>query len=77
MYSNPPPERIYGWLDSQLSVARHYGGCTYNGHTYSIDMTDPQHPLVRQDVLMREAKARKQAKAEAARCAKQNQQSLL
>ncbi len=25
------PERIYGWLDTQLSIARHYGGCKYNG----------------------------------------------
>jgi len=28
------PERIYHWLDSQLSIARHYGGCWYNDHEY-------------------------------------------
>jgi len=77
MYSNPPPERIYGWLDTQLSIARFYGGCTWQGHSYSIDMADPQCPLVRADVLKREAKERKQAQAEAARAFKQNQQSLL
>jgi hypothetical protein len=46
---NDAPERIYGWLDSQLSIARHYGGITYNGHKYVIDYNDPQEPLVRQD----------------------------
>lgn len=77
MYSNPPPERIYGWMDSQLSIARFYGGCTWQGHTYDIDMADPQHPLVRADVLVREAKERKQAQADADRANKQRQQSLL
>ena len=47
---NDAPERIYGWLDSQLSIARHYGGITYNGHKYLIDYSDPQEPLVRQDL---------------------------
>ena len=46
---NDAPERIYGWLDSQLSIARHYGGITYNGHKYVIDYSDPHEPLVRQD----------------------------
>lgn len=77
MYSNPPPERIYGWLDTQLSIARFYGGCTYQGHSYSIDRAHPQCPLVREDVLAREAKERQQAKAEAASAAKRGQQSLI
>ena len=59
---NPkPPEKIYGWLDTQLSIARYYGGCTYSGHSYLIDMQDPDKPLVRQDILESEAKARKEA----------------
>lgn len=59
------PEKIYGWLDSQLSIARHYGGCTFNGHSYLIDYTDPQQPLVRQDVVKADRKTKKaQAKAE-------------
>lgn len=53
------PERIYGWLDTQLSIARHYGGCKYNGHDYSIALNEEGQPLVRIDVLKRE---RKQAK---------------
>lgn len=53
------PERIYGWLNTQLSIARHYGGCKYNGHDYSIAPNEEGQPLVRMDVLKRE---RKQAK---------------
>lgn len=56
-----PPEKIYGWMDTQLSIARYYGGCTYNGHLYRIDMQDADKPLVRKDVLTAEAKAHKAA----------------
>jgi len=56
-----PVEKIYGWMDTQLSIARFYGGCTYKGHPYLIDMQDPDKPLVRQDVLRAEIKARKVA----------------
>ena len=51
-----PPERIYGWLDSQLSVARHYGGMAYQGHDYQIAYSEEGQPLVRIDVLKREVK---------------------
>lgn len=56
---NPPPERIHNWQDSQLSVARFYGGIKFNGHHYRIAACEPGQPLVRKDVLAREAKARK------------------
>ena len=62
------PEKIYGWLNSQLSIARHYGGCTYNNHRYVIDHTDPDMPLVRVDVLKAEQAAKDKA-AKAARAA--------
>jgi hypothetical protein len=55
------PEKIYGWINTQLSVARYYGGCSYNGHSYLIDMQDPEKPLVRRDVLTAELKAKKAA----------------
>lgn len=58
-----PPERIYGWLNSQLSIARHYGGITYQGKHYQIDYRTKGEPLVRVDVLSREAKARKERAA--------------
>lgn len=48
------PERIYGWRDSQLSVARHYGGCKFNGADYVISYDEDGQPLVRADVIKRE-----------------------
>ncbi len=56
-----PPERIYGWLDTQMSIARHYGGLKYQGHSYTIAVNEDGQPLVRDDVLKREAKERKAA----------------
>ena len=53
------PERIYNWLDSQLSIARFYGGIHFRGASYVIAFNEPGQPLVRKDVLAREAKARK------------------
>jgi hypothetical protein len=50
------PEKIYGWMDSQLSLARFSGGCTFNGKSYVIDFDDPGKPLVRDDVFKREKK---------------------
>ena len=41
------PERIYNWLNTQLSIARHYGGCTYNGADYVIAYGEEGQPLER------------------------------
>ena len=54
------PERIYGWRDSQMSVASFYGGLRYMGHSYSIAPTEEGMPLVREDVLQAEAKEKAQ-----------------
>ena len=59
--NNYAPERIYNWLDSQLSIARHYGGCKYNGADYVIAYREKGQPLVRSDVLKRERKAKRSA----------------
>ena len=56
-----PPERIYGWLDTQMSIARFYGGLTYQEHGYTIALNEDRQPLVRNDVLQRETKERKAA----------------
>ena len=64
------PERIYGWRDSQLSIARFAGGCTYNGQAYTIAMNEEGQPLVRWDVLKREAKEKKASEKEARAAAK-------
>ena len=54
------PERIYNWLDSQLSIARFAGSITINGVTYVVATHEEGQPLVRQDVLVAEAKAKKE-----------------
>lgn len=58
------PERIYHWLDSQLSIARFAGSITINGTTYVVAMHEEGQPLVRKDVLAAEAKAKKERKKE-------------
>ena len=55
------PERIYGWLDSQMSIARFYGGLRYMGHSYTIAGNERGAPLVRDDVLKRETKDKYEA----------------
>ena len=55
-----PPERIFNWLNSQLSIARFAGSITINGVTYIVAMHEEGQPLVRQDVLAAEAKAKKE-----------------
>ena len=57
--TNPPP-RIYNWLGSQLSIARFAGSITINGTTYVVAPNEEGQPLVRQDVLTAEAKAKKE-----------------
>ena len=57
--TNPPP-RIYNWLASQLSIARFAGSITINGATYIVAPNEEGQPLVRQDVLAAEAKAKKE-----------------
>ena len=45
------PERIHGWQHTQLSIARNFGGLSYQGHGYTIAYSEPGQPLVRDDVL--------------------------
>ena len=65
------PERIYNWLDSQLSIARFAGSITINGAPYVVAMDEEGQPLVRQDVLAAEAKAKAQAQ-KAAKAEREN-----
>ena len=57
------PERIYNWQHNQMSIARHYGGLTYQGHTYTIAPHEKGQPLVRADVIKREAKEARKLQA--------------
>jgi hypothetical protein len=54
------PDRYHNVSQSQMSVARYYGGMTVNGQYYAYDPTTDT--LVRQDVVKREAKAKKRKK---------------
>lgn len=57
------PEKIYHVSQTQLSIARYYGGCSFNGHGYTYNPVDDT--LTRNDVLKGEIKTKKQlAKAE-------------
>lgn len=58
------PERIYGWLGSQLSVARFYGACTFNGAKYIIAYDEEDQPLVRSDVKFPKQPLRSKVKPE-------------
>lgn len=42
------PERIYNVSQTQFSVARHYGGCKFNGADYHYDAASDT--LTRMDV---------------------------
>lgn len=57
------PFAIGGVSNSQLSIARYYGGCTYNGRHYVyMPMTDE---IIRDDVVKWLAKHRKRQKKQA------------
>lgn len=66
MTAPPRPERIYHVSKTQLSIARYYGGCKYNGANYHYD--EPSDTLVRMDLWVSELAADKvAAKAAAAK----------
>ena len=54
------PDEIHHVSQSQFSVARHFGGCTYMGQSYIYDAG--QDRLIRRDVYLARLK---QGKAEA------------
>ena len=60
------PERIYNWLNTQMSIARYWGGLTYMGQSYYVSTKEEGSPLVRADVLERE-KREKQTERKAAK----------
>lgn len=43
------PYQIHGVSQTQLSIARHFGGCRFNGAEYTYDYSDDS--LTRNDVL--------------------------
>lgn len=53
------PHRIYGWLNSQLSIARFYGGIELNGKSYAIRYDLEGQPL---EEIVKKTKVKKLAK---------------
>ncbi len=53
------PEKIYNVSQTQLSIARHYGGIKFNGAEYVYDAT--QDTLTRRDVWLDKIKNDKNA----------------
>lgn len=62
------------WMNSQLSIARHYGGCTVNGKWYIVDRKTGD--LVREDIFKANAKAEKNKRAALAEDVLQKQKKL-
>lgn len=56
LVTDGPPERIYDWRNTQLSIAKSFGGMKLYGHSYHIAIDEDGQPLVRVDVLQREAR---------------------
>lgn len=62
------PERIYHASQTQLSVARLFGGCKFNGADYHYDAENDE--LVRMDIWKAHIASDKKAAAKAAKAAK-------
>jgi CxxC motif-containing protein len=71
------PDRIYNWLDSQLSVARFYGGLIYKGERYVIDQKTKGAPLVKSSVLVEKSKLARQLEKKKKEVPTEKQESLL
>lgn len=59
------PERIYNVSQTQLSVARHYGGCKFNGADYHYDAESDT--LTRMDIWKARCASSKESAAKAAK----------
>lgn len=68
------PEEIHGVSQTQLSVARYYGGCRLNGAEYVYDYS--RDVLIRADVLKRRQAEEKKAKQQRKKVAKEKQGEL-
>ena len=68
------PERIYHVSASQFSVARHFGGCKFQGASYHYDAENDS--LVRRDVWDKELKADKDKARRLAKAEKEKWEKL-
>ena len=63
------PKKLYQISHTQLSIARHYGGCKFNGHNYIYNPKDDT--LTREDVWKEEWKKKKLIDKKAAKAWKE------
>ena len=70
-----PPDEIHGVSQSQFSIARHYGGITFNGAHYTY--IPHEDKLIRDDILKARAKAARDAKKANKKATKGSQGSLI
>lgn len=68
------PERIFHVSASQFSVARHFGGCKFQGASYHYDAENDA--LVRRDVWDKELKADKDKALRLAKAEKEKWEKL-
>ena len=69
-----PPERIYNVSQTQFSIARHFGGVTFNNRQYIYIAADDM--LIRDDVLRRDKKAERELAKQKREQAEQMQEQL-
>ena len=69
------PDEIHGVSQSQFSIARHYGGITFNGAHYTY--LPHEDKLVRDDILNARAKATRNAKRAEKKALSEAQGSLV
>ena len=60
--SKQAPERVYHVSKTQLSTARHFGGCKINGAAYVYDAEKDE--LVRSDIVKKDLQLKKQLDAQ-------------
>ena len=68
------PEEIFHVSHTQFSVARHYGGCKYQGVSYHYD--EERDALVRMDVWLARIKEEGAEAKRAARAAREKWEAL-
>jgi len=69
------PKKFYGVSQSQLSIARYYGGITYNGHLYTYNPVDDT--LTLDSELKAEKKEKKRRKRKRRRGSRKNNDSWI
>ena len=68
------PPKLYRISQTQLSIARHYGGCIFQGNNYVYNTKDDT--LTREDIWKEEHKKKKEVKKAKKLLSKRKQNDL-